>query len=78
MKTTILLDIKIEELENFYEVDKVISDICNKESIEKTIKDNPFLLFKKRIFGENMVTLQMPLNKFFMYANLNLVYGYGD
>ena len=68
---TISVDIKEQDLINLSVVSETLTS--NKEVNESLFKLYPFTLYRKRMLGESFLTIQIPLNNFFLFLDGGLV-----
>lgn len=70
---TVLVDIKESDLVSFTTIVQLrLSDI-QKEGYEKLLKEHPFTLYKGRMYGNHMITMQIPLMDYILFMGHGLV-----
>jgi len=70
---TILVDIKESDLVNFIVVERMNLHSFNNEGVKQLFTEYPFLLYKKRMMGDYMVTIQISLDDFILFKIHQLV-----
>lgn len=71
--TTISVDINESQLPNFIGLESINIHSFTEEKQKELFKQFPFTLYKKRMMGDYMVTIQIPLNDYILYRVNNIV-----
>lgn len=72
--TTISVDINENKLPNLYTVIKLPLENYNELTHTMLFEKYPFKIYKKRMMGEHMVTVQIPLDHYILFKVHGLVY----
>ncbi len=71
--TTISVDIREQDLVNFTSANEFNLARANEQGLENIFKQHPFTLYKVRMSGNHMVTIQIPLVDYFLFLSSGLV-----
>lgn len=70
---TIIVDIRETDLMNFTQVLQFSLDTISKDGHKELFKQFPFTLFKNRMHGDHMITMQIPLIDYILFLGYGLV-----
>lgn len=72
--TTISVDIEENQLLNLYAIIKLSLETCDESTHKVFFEQYPFKIYKQRIMGEHMVTVQIPLDLYILFKGHGLVH----
>lgn len=70
---TILVDIREQDLISFTLCSKSLSAGITTEGYKSMFKLYPFTLYKQRMMGDHIITIQIPLENYFLFLGHELV-----
>lgn len=70
---TVLVDIKESDLVNFTLLNKYSLGGFNEDGHKKLFEEYPFILYGKRMMGDHVITIQIPLENYILFLEYNLV-----
>ena len=70
---TILVDIKEQDLPNFILLSSYNLASLNEQGHEKLFKELPFTLYRKRMMGDYMVTIQISIINYCLFLGHGLI-----
>jgi hypothetical protein len=70
---TIAVDIKEVDILNFITLDKCSLSLTDSREFNELLSIYPFTLYRGRMMGSHMVTIQIPLENYIIFLEHNLI-----